>query len=64
MASTRSRVARFFADERGATAVEYALVCGIMAVAIFSVAATGGAVDRIYDVMMAVVVALGDAVSG
>lgn len=40
---------RFWADENGATAIEYALILGIMSLAVVAVAATGGAVDTLYE---------------
>ena len=39
----------FGGDERGATAIEYGLICGIIAVALISIAATGGALDTMYN---------------
>ena len=49
---------RFLTDERGATAIEYALVAGIMALAIISIAATGGALDGIYNRLIQIADAL------
>jgi Flp pilus assembly pilin Flp len=42
-------VRRFWSDQSAATAIEYALVCGIIAVAVVSIAATGGALDTMYN---------------
>ena len=50
---------RFRADEGGATAIEYALICGIMFIAIVAVAATGGALETVYDRVSEVIPALG-----
>ncbi len=55
---TRAWIARFFADERGATAIEYGIICGMIAVVILAIAATGGALDVLYDKMAAIAVAL------
>jgi Flp pilus assembly pilin Flp len=60
----RKSIRRFLDDASGATAIEYALICGIMALAIISVAATGGAVDEIFETIMLVVDALVGANSG
>jgi pilus assembly protein Flp/PilA len=49
---------RFLADERGATAIEYGLICGMIAVIIVAIAATGGALGVLYDKMAAIAVAL------
>jgi Flp pilus assembly pilin Flp len=50
-------IRRFRDCEAGATAIEYALVCGIMGIALVSVAATGGALDLLYDKLMEIVTA-------
>jgi pilus assembly protein Flp/PilA len=42
-------IRRLKASEAGATAIEYALIVGIMAVVIVGISATGGALDRMYD---------------
>ena len=46
---SRSLLRRFRADEKGATAIEYGLICGIIAVALITIAATGGALDKMYN---------------
>jgi pilus assembly protein Flp/PilA len=52
---------RFLADEKGATAIEYGLICGIIAVALVTIAATGGALDSLYNNKVANVIgAFGD----
>jgi Flp pilus assembly pilin Flp len=45
----RACITRYLACENGATAIEYALVVGIISTALISIAATGGAVDSMYD---------------
>ena len=42
-------IKRFLADESGATAIEYGLIVGIMALVVFGIAATGGALTAVYD---------------
>ena len=55
----RRLIRRFCTDDTGATAIEYGLICGIIAVALTSIAATGGALEGIYDRMSAIIGALG-----
>ena len=55
----RASIRAWWANESGATAIEYALICGIMGLAVISVAASGGALDNLYDRMLQVVTALG-----
>lgn len=45
----RALVSRLWADEAGATAIEYALVGGIMLCIVLAVAGTGGALTGIYE---------------
>jgi pilus assembly protein Flp/PilA len=52
-------IRRLLADESGATAIEYGLIAGMMTVVVISIAATGGALDGIYDKLAAIVIALG-----
>ncbi len=47
-------IARFLADQRGATAIEYGIICGMIAVVVLGIAATGGAVDALYQKMAAI----------
>ncbi len=46
---TKALIKRFLADEAGATAIEYALVLGIMSLAVVAIFATGGALDTLYS---------------
>jgi pilus assembly protein Flp/PilA len=48
-------------DENGATAIEYGLIAGMMTVVAIAIAATGGALDGIYNKLGAIIVALGGA---
>ena len=52
-------IRRFLAHEGGATAIEYGLVAGMMAVVVVAIAATGGALDGIYAKLREIVTALG-----
>lgn len=54
----RTVLRRMLADESGATAIEYALICGIMGAALIAVAGTGGALTLLWDKLLAVGVAL------
>ena len=54
----RKALRRILVDERGATAIEYALICGIMGAALVAVAGTGGALSLLWDKLTAVVDAL------
>lgn len=60
----RAALKRIWADESGATAIEYALICGIMMLAVVSIAATGGAVDAVYGEMSQLIDAIDDAGGG
>jgi pilus assembly protein Flp/PilA len=57
--SRHALIRRFWADENGATAIEYCLVAGIMMVAVVSIAATGGALGSVYERVAEIVTALG-----
>ena len=48
-------IKRYLAGESGATAIEYALITGIISTALISIAATGGAVESLYDKLMQLV---------
>ena len=50
--TTNALIKRYLAGEHGATAIEYALVVGIISTALVSIAATGGAVELLYDKLM------------
>jgi Flp pilus assembly pilin Flp len=47
--SRKGLIRRFRSDERGATAIEYALVCAIICTSLLAIAATGGALDTLYN---------------
>ena len=56
---SQALIRRLLADESGATAIEYGLIAGMMTVVVISIAATGGALDGIYDRLAEIVRALG-----
>ena len=49
---------RYRSEECGATAIEYALVAGIIAVAIIGISATGGALTALYNTLSEIVAGL------
>jgi len=50
MRGLRSQVRRFVADESGATAIEYGLIAGLIAIgAIVALTLTGGSVTSMFD---------------
>ncbi len=57
--SGRTFLRRYLVDEGGATAIEYALICGIIATVVLSIAATGGAVEGLYNKMAEIAARLG-----
>ena len=52
-------IRRFWADESGATAIEYALIVGIMSIVVVSIAATGGALTSLYEEVRKIIAAMG-----
>ena len=52
-------IKHLWADEAGATAIEYTLICGIMGIVVVSIAATGGALTAMYDRVSLIVGAMG-----
>ncbi|MBZ8133015.1 Flp family type IVb pilin [Afifella sp. IM 167] len=51
---------RYLRGESGATAVEYALICGILMVALIGILGVSGATSGLYDVFQLII----DAISG
>ena len=50
MKAARKQFSRFLADESGATAVEYGLICALMVLAVIgSITAVGSATSENYD---------------
>jgi pilus assembly protein Flp/PilA len=54
-------VQRFLRDESGATAIEYGLLAAMIAIFLVSIAATGGAVDQLYQTILSIADAMGGA---
>jgi len=52
-------IRRFWSDERGATAIEYGLICGMIAVVVISIVGAGGGLTVTYNKLIAVINALG-----
>lgn len=50
---------RFWADESGATAIEYGLICGMVAVVVIAIAGAGGGLTITYNKLIAIITALG-----
>ena len=57
-------IARFVADESGATAIEYGIIVGIMSVVIVGIAATGGALDAVFQKVSLIINAIAGAGAG
>ena len=55
---TSVHIQRFLADETGATAIEYGLICGMIAVVVLGISATGGAVSALYNKLASIATAL------
>jgi pilus assembly protein Flp/PilA len=55
---TQSVLRRFVVDERGATAIEYGLICAMIAVVVIGISATGGALTGLYNKLAVIATAL------
>ena len=55
----RLTIRRFLADESGATAIEYGLICAMIAVVVISIAGVGGGLTNTYNKLSAIIAALG-----
>ena len=51
-------VRRWWASESGATAIEYGLIVGIISTVVMAIAATGGAVEGLYNTMSEIAASL------
>ena len=59
-AGLRGYLRRYFADESGASAVEYGLVVTILSLALLGIVGTGSSLAELYDtVVIKVAIALG-----
>lgn len=52
-------IKRICSDENGATAIEYALICAMIAVVVVGIAATGGALQGVYSKVSSLIPAFG-----
>jgi pilus assembly protein Flp/PilA len=50
---------RFWADESGATAIEYGLICAMIAVVVIGITGVGGGLTTTYNKLVAIITALG-----
>jgi pilus assembly protein Flp/PilA len=50
---------RFLSEESGATAIEYGLICAMIAVVVVSIAGVGGGLTVTYNKLIAIITALG-----
>ncbi len=50
---------RYWSDQSAATAIEYGLIVGIIAVAILGISATGGALSTLYESLEDIIAGLG-----
>jgi Flp pilus assembly pilin Flp len=52
-------IRRPWSDERGATAIEYGLICAMIATVVISIVGVGGGLTATYNKLQAVIEALG-----
>jgi len=57
--ATHSKIRRLWSDERGATAIEYGLICAMIATVVISIAGVGGGLTVTYNKLTAIIQALG-----
>jgi pilus assembly protein Flp/PilA len=55
----RLPIRRFWSDECGATAIEYGLICAMIAMVVIAIAGVGGGLTVTYNKLTAVITALG-----
>ena len=54
-----SPIRRLWSDERGTTAIEYGLICAMIALVVISIAAVGGGLTVTWDKLQAVIAVFG-----
>ena len=59
LVSERFTIRRFWADESGATAIEYGLICAMIALVITAIAGVGGGLTATYEKCRDIIAALG-----
>ena len=52
-------IRRFWSDERGATAIEYGLICAMIALVVISMMSVGGGLSATYNKCKDIITALG-----
>ena len=52
-------IRRFWSNERGATAIEYGLICAMIAMVVIAIAGVGGGLTITYDKLKEIITALG-----
>jgi len=52
-------IGRFWRDECGATAIEYGLICAMIAMVVIAIAGVGGGLTVTYNKLTAIITALG-----
>jgi pilus assembly protein Flp/PilA len=57
--SVRLTIRRFWADESGATAIEYGLICAMIAMVVIAIAGVGGGLTATYEKCRDIIAALG-----
>ena len=57
--ATHSKIRRLWSDERGATAIEYGLICAMIAMVVIAIAGVGGGLTVTYDKLKEIISALG-----
>ena len=57
--ATLSPIRRVWSDERGATAIEYGLICAMIAMVVIAIAGVGGGLTVTYDKLKEIISALG-----
>jgi pilus assembly protein Flp/PilA len=55
----RLHLKRLWRDESAATAIEYGLICGMIAVVVIGISATGGSLTALYEKLKEIVTGLG-----
>jgi pilus assembly protein Flp/PilA len=52
-------ISRFWSDERGATAIEYGLICAMISLVVISMMSVGGGLTATYNKCKEIITALG-----
>jgi pilus assembly protein Flp/PilA len=57
--AVRLTIRRLWADESGATAIEYGLICAMIAMVVIAIAGVGGGLTATYEKCRDIIAALG-----